>query len=335
MIKNQKKILIKKSRLNQQVKEINEAIPDELSSHKFTVDFVGYALAQYKDKFFENKQLKDSEICRNFLQSCIIPRLKISPWDASFCAKLMMKFHAINIPRYALALHLDYIFKYSFQILSTLTELESRNFGIFMNEMLKSINCWHASKSKFTEEFANSTSYNISLRKSSNVKINEDEDEEETSKPSTSHKDSTSKEDTRMEHENFRRICFKWHQCLTKAVLGALNSDSSFLMRSALMFLQEIVQFYPLVANFGADIEHKIKNIILNEKDKRKDIFTLATAYSGILLKFKSKWQSEDHFCLKSSNQSSSSSDKSSKRYSLGYNLNINFNFGSYFLHLS
>jgi len=59
------------------------------------------------------------------------------------------------------------------------------------------------------------------------------------------------------------------------------------------MFLQEIVQFYLLVANFGADIEHKIKNIILNEKDKRKDIFTLATAYSGILFKFKLKLQSK------------------------------------------
>jgi len=70
-----------------------------------------------------------------------------------------------------------------------------------------------------------------------------------------------------------------------------------------MMFLQKIVQFYPLVAYFGADIEHKIKNIILNEKDKRKDISTLATAYSGILLIFKLKWESEYLFCLKSSNQ--------------------------------
>ncbi|MES1905758.1 MAG: THO complex subunit 2, partial [Paramarteilia canceri] len=88
----------------------------------------------------------------------------------------------------------------------------------------------------------------------------------------------------------------KWQINMTKNILNVFESGKDILIRSYMIFLIETVSVYPSINSMGTAIEIKVKKLISEYKEKRKDIHTLATIYSGLIHQNKSRWISDDKF---------------------------------------
>lgn len=105
-----------------------------------------------------------------------------------------------------------------------------------------------------------------------------------------------------MDYENFRHVCHKWHYKITKCVIVCLESKDYIQIRNSLIVLKEILPHFPKVTNLAAAVERWIERVRMEEKDKRQDLFALATSYIGQL---KARWSTlvaEDEFHEKVSN---------------------------------
>lgn len=105
-----------------------------------------------------------------------------------------------------------------------------------------------------------------------------------------------------VDYENFRHVCHKWHYKITKCVIVCLESKDYIQIRNSLIVLKEILPHFPKVTNLAAAVERWIERVRMEEKDKRQDLFALATSYIGQL---KARWSTlvaEDEFHEKVSN---------------------------------
>ena len=70
-------------------------------------------------------------------------------------------------------------------------------------------------------------------------------------------------------------------------------------MRNALIILTKILPHYPKLTGFCSALEKRVEKIKQNEKDKRQDIYTLASVYLGQLRQRKPQMLEESKFHLK------------------------------------
>ena len=70
-------------------------------------------------------------------------------------------------------------------------------------------------------------------------------------------------------------------------------------MRNALIILTKILPHYPKLTGFSTALEKRVEKLKQTERDKRQDIFTLASAYLGQLKIRKSLMVDESKFHLK------------------------------------
>lgn len=150
-----------------------------------------------------------------------------------------------------------------------------------------------------------------------------------------------------LDYENFRHVCHKWHYKLTKCFIVCLQSEEYIQMRNSLIILTKIASHYPKLTGFASALEKQVEKIKQKERDKRQDIFTLASAYLGQLKLRKSNMIDESKFHLKeekkpaanepsapavsstpknvsSSNKTSTSSKESSNKSTSGNKLHLN-----------
>lgn len=96
-------------------------------------------------------------------------------------------------------------------------------------------------------------------------------------------------------HIDFWYVSF---QC----VIVCLESKDYIQIRNSLIVLKEILPHFPKVTNLAQAVERWIERVRMDEKDKRQDLFAIATSYIGQL---KARWSSlvaEDEFHEKVSN---------------------------------
>lgn len=84
-------------------------------------------------------------------------------------------------------------------------------------------------------------------------------------------------------YENYRHVCHKWHFKLAKAMITCLDSKDYVQIRNALIILTKIIPFFPVLLKLSQVLDKKIEKVRDEEKNKRQDLFTLASSYLGLL----------------------------------------------------
>jgi THO complex subunit 2 len=109
----------------------------------------------------------------------------------------------------------------------------------------------------------------------------------------------TQNKQEQLDYENFRHVCHKWHYKLTKSFIVCLESGEYLQMRNALIILTKILPHYPKLTSFSSALDKRVEKIKQDEKEKRQDIYTLASVYLGQLRQRKGFMIEESKFHLK------------------------------------
>uniref|UniRef100_V5GMM5 Putative keke-like motif-containing transcription regulator rlr1/suppressor of sin4 n=2 Tax=Ixodes ricinus TaxID=34613 RepID=V5GMM5_IXORI len=245
-------------------------------------DHCGRVLARLrseKDAWFHSRSAKNETITQ-FLQLCVFPRCTFTALDALYCAKFVHLIHILKTPNFSTLICYDKIFCDITYTVTACTENEANRYGRFLCSMLETVMRWHSDKAIFDKECANFPGFMTKFRGAS-----------QSSDIATDHVD----------YENYRHVCHKWHFKITKALVICLESGDYVQIRNSLIVLTKVLPHFPVMTNLGQALERRIEKIRQEEKEKRPDLFALATGYAGQLKGKKSELIPEHEFHLKDS----------------------------------
>ena len=197
-------------------------------------------------------------IALSLLQECFYPRAKLSLIEATFSADFLLALHSLDLPGlpflsvYSVVLNIDKIFEKHCltATIFSMTVLESKNFGFFLNRILKCLNNWT------TEE-----GYLAEIQNHKGFK----------SESGTSHS---------IELESFRNLVQKWFTEAEEAFISCISSSEYTQAINAMVILDKIEENFP--AGFGL-ID---ATTLLSEIDERGDVKLMAGSLS---VKFEKK----------------------------------------------
>lgn len=152
------------------------------------------------------------------------------------------------------------------------TENEANHYGRFLNAVLETVMRWHKDKTIFDKECSKYPGFVTKFCETDPVHV---------------------------DYENYRHVCHKWHYRLTKAFILCLDSEDYIQIRNSLLVLTKIIAFFPIIANFAQALEKRVEMIRSKEKDNRKDLYALATGFSGQLKLKKPTFVAESEFHIK------------------------------------
>lgn len=257
---------------------MHEKLSQELKEQEHHVASIFEKLKEEKDKWLLPGPVKPSknEMITQFLRICIFPRCIYSVLDALYCAEFIHTLHKIQTKCFSTLLFYDRLFcDITFAVMSC-TEDEANRFGTFLCSVLENIMKWHKSKETFDKECSNTPGFQTKFR--SGNELSEDNDN--------------------VHFENFRHVCHKWHYKITKSLLSLLDSKDYIQIRNSITVLIKMLPVYPVIDKLCLFIDRRIDKIKEVEKNNRKDLYTLATSYSGQLVLRIESWCTEQDFHL-------------------------------------
>ncbi|XP_003246335.1 THO complex subunit 2 isoform X1 [Acyrthosiphon pisum] len=252
---------------------------DEKKKQQEHVEKIFFMLNQEKDSWFLSRSAKaaKNETITQFLQLCLFPRCIFTHMDAMYCAKFVQTLHSLKTANFSTLLCYDRLFCDITYSVTLCTENEAHRYGIFLNEMLKNVTRWHSTKDIFEKECATYPGF-VTKCKNSDQFVQSSNDH--------------------VGYENFRHVCHKWHYKITKAMMVCLESKDYVQIRNSLIILIKIVNHFPVLAKLATLIEKKVEKVREDEKDKRQDLYTLATSYCGLLKGRASQFLKDSDFHL-------------------------------------
>lgn len=161
--------------------------------------------------------------------------------------------------------------------MSSCTENEANHYGRFLCSILQISMRWHKDVKVFEEECAKYPGFVTKF---------------------------SEKDPVHIDYESYRHVCHKWHYRLTKAFILCLDSSDYIQIRNSLIVLTKLLPYFPVMISFAQAIERRLENIRNEEKEKRPDLFVLATGYSGQLKLKKGTFIPESEFHEKESKKS-------------------------------
>jgi THO complex subunit 2 len=190
------------------------------------------------------------EMTIQFLQHCLIPRCVFTANDALYCAEFVHLLHTIQTPNFSTLICYDRIFCDISYSLSMCTEDGANNYGRFLCGLLKTIMSWHKDRIVFERECARYPGFVTKFGDNDPVYV---------------------------DYENYRHVCHKWHYRLTKAFIFCLDSGDYMQIRNSLIVLTKVLPHLPVMTSFANVIEKHVEQLRVKEKEKRPDLYALAT----------------------------------------------------------
>ncbi|KAF2176778.1 hypothetical protein K469DRAFT_698223 [Zopfia rhizophila CBS 207.26] len=211
------------------------------------------------------------------LQDCFLPRILMSPQDAQFASAMFKFMHGSGVPGFRTMKFLDQLLRQKLltHTIFMSTSRESQNFGRFLNEVLKELRNWHANQGNYVK-FAHcggGTRHVPGFGR--------------TFKP-----DRTPA--TFLDYEDFRRLLFKWHSHLYRALEACLKSDEYMHIRNAINVLKATTPSFPIVDFMGKSLHQLVQN--LSRTEPREDLKLSALSLLGDFKKGEKLWISSQAF---------------------------------------
>ncbi|KAF0989730.1 hypothetical protein HZS_1521 [Henneguya salminicola] len=239
-----------------------------------------------------------NDLLNFFFQFCVYPRSIFSPIDAIYSSEFVFVLHDIRSSNFNSLSFLDKVsISYKFQIfcenmhiISSFSESEAYNYGIFLNKIWEYLHPWHSSSIIFDQNCSKHPGFVIMSR-------NEQEKTEG------------------YEYDNFRHLMYKWQYKQTKSFILCLESKDYIQIRNSIIILTRISSTFPRVVNLKNAIEKRIEKLVEEEKEKRPDLYALVTCYSAILRNLKDSILEEFQFHRKESSQKDDRHHKETETY--------------------
>ncbi|XP_023304562.2 THO complex subunit 2 [Lucilia cuprina] len=240
-----------------------DKLQDERKKQQEHIDKILQRLQQQKDNWFLSRSAKSAknETITQFLQLCLFPRCTFTALDALYCAKFVHTIHNLKAANFSTLLCYDRIFCDITYSVTSCTENEATRYGRFLCAMLETVMRWHSDQATFNKECANYPGFVTKFRVSNQF----------------------SEANDHVGYENYRHVCHKWHYKITKAIVFCLDSKEYMQIRNALIILMRILPYYPVLAKLSQIIERKVEKVREEEKNKRPDLFVIASSYIGQL----------------------------------------------------
>ncbi|XP_037040201.1 THO complex subunit 2 isoform X2 [Bradysia coprophila] len=240
-----------------------DKLQDERKKQTDHVEKIMHRLNQEKDSWFLSRSAKSAknETITQFLQLCLFPRCTFTAMDAVYCAKFVHTIHTLKTANFSTLLCYDRIFCDITYSVTSCTENEATRYGRFLCAMLETVMRWHKSSQTFNSECANFPGFVTKFRVSNQF----------------------SEANDHVGYENYRHVCHKWHYKITKAMVFCLESKDYMQIRNALIILMRILPHFPMLVKLAQIIERKVEKVREEEKNKRQDLFVLASSYIGQL----------------------------------------------------
>ena len=276
---NKDMVLSKKRKEKDRLVSIITKLTNEAQQQNEHVTKVIHRLENEKKHWFESNVNK-IDVTTNFLQHCLIPRCKFTASDALYCAKFVHFLHCLKTPNFSTLICLDRIFGDISNTMSSCTENEANHYGRFLCAILAIVMQWHKDIKVFEVECAKYPGFVTKF---------------------------CEKDPVHIDYESYRHVCHKWHYRLTKAFILCLDSGDYIQIRNSLIVLTKLLPHFPVMISFAQAIERRLEKIRTEEKEKRPDLFVLATGYSGQLKSRKGTFIPESEFHEKESKKMQSS----------------------------
>ncbi|BFZ15044.1 hypothetical protein BsWGS_18083 [Bradybaena similaris] len=266
----------KKKKEQERCKLLIDKLKDEEKKQMEHVQRVMARLEKEKELWFPTGTLK-SEMTTNLLQYCLFPRCCFTASDAIYCSHFIQVLHNLMTPNFSTLITYDRVFNDITYTVTSCTENEARRYGRFLCGALETVMRWHSSPATYEKECYNFPGFLTVFRKGTDLNNKMD----------------------RLDYENYRHVCHKWHFRLTKSVITCLESKNYSQIRNSLIVLTKILPHFPRMTQIGMAIERRVDKLSKEEKDKRPDIYALAVGYAGQLKSKKSTWVQETEFHIK------------------------------------
>ena len=267
----------KKEREVKALNELQNRLRAEFKDHIHAHQLVRARLQREKDHWFVGLWGKWDALNIALIEHCFFPRILISPSDALYTFRILKFLHSSGTANFRTMGVLDQMFNdkrlTSMVFLCTAKEIES--FGPFLNEILKDLSRWHASKAVFEKE---------AYGKDKNL-------------PGFSKKmESETKPYSFWTYEEFRRVLLKWHRNLNMALKVSLTSGEYMHIRNAIIVLKSVHLYFPAINWMGQSQVSTINDLIKTET--REDLKIAATSLLGSLRRREKEWMLPQAFNL-------------------------------------
>ncbi|RFU28127.1 hypothetical protein B7463_g8211, partial [Scytalidium lignicola] len=209
------------------------------------------------------------------LESCIIPRLVLSPSDADFCFKMIRFLHDNGPPNFRTLSLLGRIFRANRlrTLIFTSTVREAENLGRFLRLLLTDLARWHADSAVYEKEAwgsnANLPGFAKALDQDGKPKGFLDHDDGKIS---------------------FKGFLFTFHKNLNTALRECLEGTEWMHIRNAITILKSVVEVFPAIDFMGRNFIKQLETVTAREKGSREDLSLTGNAVLVQLKKRSSQW---------------------------------------------
>lgn len=209
----------------------------------------------------------------SLLQDCFIPRSRMSLHDAQYTSAMLHFMHSSGVPGFRTIKLLDLLFSANKLscIIGMYSEEESKNFGRFLNDVLRELQKWHDNKHDAYAKFAYGASRKL---------------------PGFGRKfDPDRNPETHLDYNDFCQVSFKWHKALFTALKACIESGKYTEVRNAISVLNAISTSFPKVDTMRDELQAPLEHIAAN--DERDDLKIAAMSTFRIFKQGKAHWRTE------------------------------------------
>lgn len=201
------------------------------------------------------KQERKENACY-FLQECILPKSRVSPPDALYCAKFVLLLLEMDIPAIAFTEYFEMLLNLVPIVLRSCSENEALSFSRLIKEVLFSLEKWRSNKKIFESE--------VTTAVQSGLQYVADDGE---SKP--------------IRHEQYCQWLFDIHSRLTIGVCSVVTNHEYLYSRNCLSILAGVAEVFPKVSEHSAKIEECVAELAKSELED------VRIASSGVLARLR------------------------------------------------
>ncbi|KAF2755969.1 hypothetical protein EJ05DRAFT_467396 [Pseudovirgaria hyperparasitica] len=252
--------------LNDEVDMLNAGAKSMLQVHTIT-----FSRLKQENKFwFTSLTLNNAQLHQAILQDCFLPRILISAYDAHYVFRMLFYLHNAGTPGFHTWTMIDQIFKDKLltPLIFQFTSREASNFGRFLNDLLKELAKWHATRDEYCR-LAYGTKRDL---------------------PGLARKlDDNKKRPTDfLDFDEFRQSLFKWHNNLKTALMNCLKGGEYMHIRNSIIMLRAMHENFPSVDFMGKTLVESVREIAQN--DTRGDLKLMAQSLVGLLSRRQKSW---------------------------------------------
>ena len=271
-----------------QIEKLVKSLEDEELAQERHVQTIGDMLKNAAKTFFPlNTNSSQYHATFALLQMLVQQRMFLSPADALLSVKFFLVLQEMGVPGFPGLYFFDRLFASIPPLIYQSTEGEASCMGYAMSACISSIQKLYFSKEAFEAFFDPKSIHANGAAHVSNSSLNETTLKLQSESEFVS--DASNGEQPSYSCEFFKSWCLDWHENVVHVIKSCLQSQEYIHIRSALIFLDKVVETFPFFMSGGAILQECVDHLEKTEVD-RNDLRLMSRSLRAVLAKQSAKW---------------------------------------------